>query len=329
MKVLIPIGGTERALKTLENLLLREDIEIPLIIAMKGYDDEKIYSDSIEKLALNYKKEVIKVDAIKQTLIDKIISLNADALIGIGVWRPLLNVQMLNSTKLGFLAVHATSLPNYRGWAGIYWQIINGHKEIGLTAYKLSTGIDNGPLISNKSGDIIKSSIEINNDKFLKDILIDYDDEHIKLINKIIDLVINENINFKEQEEELATYSCHRGPSDGEINWNMSTESVFNFIRAQSYPCKGSYTYFKGKKVYIDNARKNFSEKYLGIIPGKIVKRDQSSGKVEILTKDGSISVLEARVDLENIKPSEIFNSIRERCKTRVEAYIDKFHPDF
>ena len=58
MKVLIPIGGTERALKTLENLLLREDIEIPLIIAMRGYDDEKIYSDSIEKLALKYKKEL-------------------------------------------------------------------------------------------------------------------------------------------------------------------------------------------------------------------------------------------------------------------------------
>jgi len=136
---------------------------------------------------------------------------------------------------------------------------------------------------------------------------------------------VSDSITYREQEEEIASYSCHRGPDDGEIRWSDSTRNIFNFIRAQSKPYAGSYTYFSGKKIYVMRARPRYDySKYKGRIAGKVVSRDLDTNSVIILTGDGGIEVVEIRIDdREKLSPAEIFNSVRERCKSRSEAYLD------
>ena len=186
--------------------------------------------------------------------------------------------------------------------------------------------MDSGPLVCNAKGNILEYSIDLLNEKHLDEILLEYDALHIEACNEIINLTVKDQIRFKPQTHAKATYSCHRGPEDGEINWTLSTQKTFNFIRALSKPCSGSFTYYKGKKVYLRKVRPRFDyANYLGRIEGKVVHRNLNSGSAMVLTSDGAIEILSAEVSKSNKheRPSEIFYSIRDRCKSKVESFVE------
>ena len=140
-------------------------------------------------------------------------------------------------------------------------------------------------------------------------------------------MVRDDEIAFKEQDHALATYACHRGAEDGEINWHDSTRNIFNFIRAQSKPLPGAYTFFHGKKVILWRVKaRDDLRNYEGRICGKVVIRNIATGSVVILTKDSGIEVIEAEISdsghPQGPKPVDIFSTIRARCSSEIEAFI-------
>lgn len=322
------IGGTARALRTLKSLVQRTDVEFPLAIFMPGYADEQIYIPEMEAITRKAAIRSVTTDKIDADLASEVQALQLDAAIGIGVWRSMLSLEFLQATKNGFLAVHGTPLPGYRGWAGIYWQIINGESTVTMRSFRLGEGLDNGPILCDGEGNPIEDGVWIDNELHLAEILEKYDEKHIALVHKILDMLVADQLTLQTQDETYATYSCHRGPEDGEINWNESTRNVFNFIRAQSRPLAGSFTYYKGQKVILWRVRPRYEyANYIGRIIGKVVTRDTASGNVVILTADGGIEVLEAEIadsPDSSPQPVTIFSSVRDRCKSRVEAYLDR-----
>lgn len=321
----VVMGGTERAVPTFKSLASRQDIEIPLAIIMLGYEDEHQYAKKLVMLAREHSIVHHLVDHINEEIIEQCIKLKPDVIIGMGVWRSIMPGRFLRAAHYGFLGLHGTGLPDYRGWAGINWQIINGEPELRMRALQLDEGVDNGPLIYKADGTPLEYAIDLQNEKHLSDIFDEYNSIHIIACNEIIDLVVNDSITFRNQNEAYATYACHRGPADGEINWADNTLSVFNFIRAQSKPYQGAFTYFKGKKITLWRVSPRLDYKnYKGRIPGKIVTRDMDTGKVVILTGDGGLEVIEAQEHGQPQRsPVQIFNSVRNKCVSRTEAYLD------
>lgn len=323
---IIAMGGTARAVPTLQSLLRRNDIEVCLVVAMRGYSDENIYASDLSDLANAHGIEIVIDDNVSKDLVERISSLSVDAILGIGVWRSILTKQFLDATKFGFLAMHGTPLPKYRGWAGINWQIINGDSEIRMHGYRLGYGVDDGQLICDGDKRCVTGAIPLDNEKHLYELFTEYQDKHVILINRIVDLLVSGDICFTHQNESNATYACHRGPGDGEINWNESTIKIFNFIRGQSKPYSGAFTYYKGRKIHVWRATKrpDFSN-YEGRIPGKVVDRSRDKGSVIILTSDSAIEVLDASFYGDQIPkvPCEIFDSVRDKCKSRSDAYLD------
>ncbi|QNI75223.1 methionyl-tRNA formyltransferase [Synechococcus sp. MVIR-18-1] len=326
---IIPIGGTSRAVNTLRSLLLRDDIYIPLVIIMEGNQDDISSSQILANICSESQLKYCVINKVTPALEDEVKKFKSKALIGIGVWRPLLSTSFLNSTEFGFLAVHGTPLPRYRGWAGISWQIINGEDTVSLQGYQLSSGIDDGPLISRSDGSLLCAEIPLSSHMHLEDVFVEYEKCHIALVNNIINLLLDRELCLASQDESKASFSCHRGPSDGEINWNLSATEVFNFIRAQSPPYPCAFTYYKGKKVYILHASLPPYVRYEGIIAGKVISRCVDSGSVTILCNDGLLDVHKISVDGAVCSPRDFFISIRDRCKSRLEAFIDCYYPDF
>ncbi len=310
---IILIGGTYRAFITFQNLIKRKDIYYCYFICMKGNSSyESKYVAKIKKICKKNKIPFECSNIITKKIEKKIQSIKPDIMLGIGIWRSIIDEKILNNLKLGYLGVHGSPLPKYRGWAPINWQIINGEKYVFLRSFKFNRYIDAGPLLVDSKGKYIEEKININNEKHLDEILIEYDFKHIKLNNKILDLLINKKIFFKKQNNKLATYGCNRNADDSKINWNDSTKNVFNFIRAHNLPSIGSYTYYDNKKVYIWKVRPKIEFKnYIGRIPGKIVHLNPES--IIILTKDSALEILNA--SFENItKLNTIFNSVRKKC---------------
>ena len=318
------VGGTKRAVPTLKNLILREGIEIQFGIFMPGYEEENKYAEKLAEISVENSIKYKICHKINREDIQLIKSLQPDVILGIGIWRSLLSSEFINIPKYGYLGLHGTALPEYRGFAGINWQIINGASEIKMHALKLDDGIDDGSLVCGKNKKPLSYSININNEKHLEEVFLEYEKKHIQAINDMIDLIIRDEINFIPQDHTNATYSCHRGPEDGEINWDQTTEVIFNFIRGQSRPYAGAFTYYKGIKFNIHRARpRDDYSNYAGRIPGKVVSRLKDSDSVIILTTNSAVEILEAEINNCIISPYQYFSSIRDKCKLKVEAFID------
>ncbi len=310
----VAIGGTQRAYNTLKKLVYREDVKLSYLIIMPGYEDEIPASKKILEYAKEKKIPHDYCDKISDNLIKIIKKINPKVILGIGIWRSIVPEEFLNIPKYGYLGLHATPLPRYRGAAGIAWQIINGEDKIRAHALRLNNEIDAGKLILKDQNSIFSYSIDIDNDLHLNDILIEYERIHIKFCNEILTRVLNNDLEFIDQDEDEASYTCFRVAEDGHINWDDTAKNIFNFIRAQSKPYPGAFSYYRNAKVIIDRCRINDKLKnYIGRIPGKIVERNKKTGIVSILTKDAGIDILEIRTSFK--APYEIIKSVKGKLE--------------
>lgn len=153
--------------------------------------------------------------------------------------------EIINHPKLYAINFHGSLLPKYRGRTPHVWSIINGEKETGITAHKMEEGCDTGDIL-------LQYTIEIQPLFTGSDILNIYNEKYPQMIYEILDYIDKNTLKSFKQNEENATYFGKRTPDDGQINWNWQKERIYNWIRAQSDPYPGAYSYVNNKKVIID-----------------------------------------------------------------------------
>lgn len=170
-------------------------------------------------------------------------SLEPELILVIG-WYYFIDERILNIPYLGSCALHASLLPKYRGNAPLVWAMINGEKETGVSLFYLAKGIDDGDIIAQKS-------FVIDNNDTIREVLNKTEDASIEIVINNIPKILNKTANRIPQNHSNATYYPKRTPEDGNINWNLDSESILRFIRAQTHPYPGAYTYINGKKVII------------------------------------------------------------------------------
>jgi len=149
----------------------------------------------------------------------------------------------LNLTKKGFINIHASILPKWRGAAPIQRSIMNLDKETGISIMKITEELDTGPVCN-----IYKIDLEKNLNA--KDI-----SEKLSLLaaEKIldnIDDIINEKVKFTEQDHSKATYASKIQKAEGKIDWNESAQSIIGKINGL-YPIPSAFFTFKGERYKI------------------------------------------------------------------------------
>lgn len=319
------IGGTQRALVPFRYLAGREEVDIKYAVFMKGHPDEVQYAEQLETMAQEHHIPYIVSDKITRAVIDQTRSIGPDVIIGGGVWRSMIPSDFFNIPPYGAIGLHGSALPQYRGWAGINWYMINGEKEYRMRMFQVDGGLDSGPLVADRDGNFLEVGIGLENEKHIAEILDEFPGVQVKAYGQLVDILLKGDVQFIPQDESAATYTCHRGPEDGEIDWSRSTREVFNFIRAQSRPYPGAFTFFNGHKVILWRVKPRYDyANYVGRIHGKVVTRDKDADSVVILTGDGGIEVLEAGTTGNGkTGPTSIFDSVRKRCKSKIEAFME------
>jgi methionyl-tRNA formyltransferase len=168
--------------------------------------------------------------------------LNADLVIVVA-YGQIIPKQFLDLTKKGFINIHASILPNWRGAAPIQRSIMNLDKETGISIMKLNKELDSGP-VSN----IYKIKLDQNNNaeeiseklSFLaaKNILDDVDD------------ILEDKAKFTEQDHSKATYASKIQKIEGNIDWNDEAEHIIGKINGL-YPSPGAFFTFKGERYKV------------------------------------------------------------------------------
>ena len=140
---------------------------------------------------------------------------------------------------------HGSLLPKYRGRTPHVWAIINGEKKCGITAHLIDEGCDTGPII-------IQQEVEIMEDDTGQNILEKYKHLYPSVVKEVLNRVERNTIELTIQDETKATFFEKRNPSDGMIDWSWKTMKINNWVRAQSNPYPGAFTFYQGEKIIVD-----------------------------------------------------------------------------
>ena len=160
----------------------------------------------------------------------------------------ILSQEILDVAPLGVINIHASLLPKYRGASPIHHAILNGEKETGITIMKTDIGIDTGDILFQEKLDVLPN--ETCGELFDRLSVVGAD-----AIIKALKLIENGQATFTKQDNSLATHTKMIQKEDAKIDWNKTSEEVFNQIRAYN-PAPIAYTYMAGEKLKIFSAEK-------------------------------------------------------------------------
>ena len=150
----------------------------------------------------------------------------------------------VNIPKHGTIQYHPSLLPRYRGPSSVNWPIIKGDTHTGLTIFRPSDGLDEGPII-------LQKEVPIGPDDTLGTVYFDrLFPLGVDALVEAADLVITGQSREIRQREELASYEGWCRDPESRINWQAHVDQVYNLIRGCN-PSPGAWTLVQGKKVRI------------------------------------------------------------------------------
>ena len=255
------------------NLLLIQNDNNNLI---SGFKDFKEFKNSDIQI-YNLKSYDLKKD------INTINKLGIDVLIVAGYQR-LVPLEIINNGKIGAFGFHGSSnpLPKGRGRSPINWELIKGEKKFISHMFKLTENPDDGEIITSKETEMT----HVDNVRTV----------YHKITFLMAEMIMEQMPNIINGDYKSIpqvgnpTYFPKRNPDDSEINWNQSTEEIYNFVRALTDPYPNAFTMQKGKKLDIKYSFPfiNNSELINEHSPGEVI---MELGVNEYLFKtvDGSI----------------------------------------
>ena len=155
--------------------------------------------------------------------------------------------EFLNLTKKGFINIHASLLPKWRGAAPIQRSIMSLDKQIGISIMKIAEQLDTGPVCNSYK-------IDLENNLNASDVADKLSLIAAEKISINIDDVLEDNANFIEQDHSKATYASKIQKAEGEIDWNDSAKNINGKINGL-YPVPGAYFIYKGERYKILKAQ--------------------------------------------------------------------------
>ena len=226
----------------------------------KSHRGQKINKSPVNILCEEFGIQIKTPNKIEDEL-EFIKSLNLDIAIVVA-YGQIIPEQILKLSKKGFINIHASLLPKWRGAAPIQRSLINMDKNTGISIMKINQKLDEGPVCNKYQINILENE----NAKSLSERLSKLASE--KIIENINE-ILNENIKFDEQDHNQATYAKKIEKSEGKINWNDTAEKILAKINGL-FPKPGAWFKFQNQRYKILKA--NLSKKTGKI--GEIIDKD-------------------------------------------------------
>ena len=151
--------------------------------------------------------------------------------------------EYLSLVKKGFINIHASLLPKWRGAAPIQRSIINLEKETGVSIMRIEEKLDTGPVCNSYKIEITSND----NSETIAEKLSALAAE--KILDNI-DGILEDKIEFKEQNHNKASYATKIEKTEGQIEWGETAENIIGKINGL-YPNPGAFFIHKGERYKI------------------------------------------------------------------------------
>ncbi|HEY8051063.1 MAG TPA: methionyl-tRNA formyltransferase, partial [Ramlibacter sp.] len=156
---------------------------------------------------------------------------------------------LLTIARLGAIQYHPSLLPRHRGPSAIGWAIAHGESHTGLTIFRPTDGLDEGPVI-------LQKSCEIGPDETLGELYFNkLFPTGVAALLEAADLVASGRAVEQTQDETQACYEGWMHDDEAQVHWHQHVDRAYDLVRACN-PSPGAWTWFSGVKVRIYDARK-------------------------------------------------------------------------
>jgi methionyl-tRNA formyltransferase len=199
--------------------------------------------------------------------------------------------EFVNIPRHGTIQYHPSLLPKYRGPSSINWPIAKGEKKTGLTIFRPTDGLDEGPVILQKETDVSENDTlgTVYFDRLFP--------LGVKAMLEAADLVVAGKHKEIVQDESQASYEGWFRASEAKVNWNNHVDFIHNTIRG-SDPAPGAWTTIGGKKLQLFGAKKHLVRTF-GAVKGKICEITGIGPESIRITAQGG------QVEISKVKPEE------------------------
>ena len=303
MRRVLFVGSKKISLSCLKEMYNLSKDSLIGVVTINDEDDTRSEFKNIQKFC---KKNNIPVSIApsKQQSEDIILSYKPDICFVIG-WYWLISEKTLNKVPNGFLGIHNSLLPLYKGGSPLVWQLINGEEEVGVSMFTLTKGVDNGDLW-------FQQKVKINNIDNINDVLLKIESQTIKNFKLYYLDIIKGKKSPTPQPNITESYCAQRIPGDGLVDWKKSSIEISNFIRAQSKPYPGAYSFYKEQKLIFWDVVLNKTT-YYGT-PGQIVKI--SNKGIDIICGDNkTITVKKINYNGKDMIINDLIKTLKTRLK--------------
>jgi methionyl-tRNA formyltransferase len=214
----------------------------------------------------------------RDNLKDLIKTLNPEIVITIA-YGQIIPEDLLNLPKYGWINVHFSSLPRWRGAAPVQWAILSSDTESGVTVFKLDKGMDTGPVYLTKT-------VSIEPDETTELLLTRLSDIGADLAIQSL-AVIQGGTEPVAQLNSGVTLAPKINKNDGKINWHENTSEIFNRYRALAGN-PGIWTLLGEVRLKIDSL--DISNRTEKLSPSEVLISDEhllvgaNNGVIEIKT---------------------------------------------
>ena len=267
---------------------------VPILKSLyqNGYEISVVYTQPPQKSKRGQKINKSPIQGISETLnltfrsplslrdnqeeYEYIKDLNADLAIVVA-YGQIIPKTYLSLTKKGFINIHGSLLPSWRGAAPIQRSIMNLDDETGISIMKIGEELDSGP-VSN----VYK--IKLNPSQNAQEISEKLSILASKKILENVDDILEDRAKFIEQDHSKATYAKKIDKKEGQIDWNIEATKIIGMINGL-FPSPGAFFSFNGERYKILKAE-------IGNGVGKI--GEVISDKLEVACRNNqSVKILE------------------------------------
>ncbi len=234
-------GTPQFAVPTLQHLLAHPEFEVLAVITQpdrpRGRGQEVSFS-AVKQTALAAKIPLHQPEKIRAPEVQELLQSYSPDLIVIIAYGQIIPARLLPIPKHGWINLHASLLPKYRGAAPINWAIVHGETRTGLTTMRIDAGMDTGDIL-------LQQELGIGPIEIAPELSTRLSEAGAPLLAETLRGLAAGKIAPRPQDHSQATLAPMLKRDDGRIDWNRNATEIYNRMRGFT-PWPGAHSIFRG-----------------------------------------------------------------------------------
>jgi len=224
--------------------------EVAAVVTLPGpIDPDRSGQCSFDELAGRLGARVIETaDVNSPDTIAAVREVDPDLIFIVG-WSQLVLDEFIGLARHGVFGMHPTLLPKHRGRAAIPWAILSGLAKTGVTLFEIVDGTpDSGPIVG-------QVEVPVGRDETATSLYDRITEAHVEVVRRFVPRLLDGSAPRVPQDPRQASVWPKRAPADGIIDWDTRAPYLYVWVRAQTRPYPGAFTYLDEEKLVVWRAR--------------------------------------------------------------------------